>query len=358
MPTEFASLRFLAGFAPALALGTTSVLDGPGDKLGGRFVAQKDGTINRIACYCTAVSSPVSTDARLESIAAGFPSGSLIAANTSGSFTPTAATLHLVTLTASYAVQAGELLATVLNAPTAGASNTQTFNVRQTTTLELGTGGSGYLYPGSCQDLSAGVWSSLSGHPCIVPVYSDGTYMARCVPNSTSNTHDINNGSNPDERGNRWTQPVTADCIGAWFRFRQLTAGANWNIKLYPSSPDNAAPIVNFAITGNTFTDAITNTWDPMVFWDPVELTAGLDYRITFQPSTANNMRINRFSFANANLVAAMSQMIGTSRLRTADGDDGAWTDVATEYHCIVPIFKNLTLPSAGRRPVLRTQGA
>jgi len=270
-----------------------------------------------------------------------------------------AGTVHLVPLTASYSVQAGELLAAVLNAPTATATNTQTFNLRLAANMELLAGGSSFLYPMSCQNLSAGAWSTTGGPPCIVPVYSDGTWMARAATISSSVSVDFNNTSNPDERGNRWTQPVTAECIGAWLNVRQMVAGANWNIKLYPTTSADAAPWVTYSVIGNTFMDGTVNSQSPMIFWDPVELKAGVDYRLTYQPTTANNMRVSRITFASAVQAGTMSQMIGTSRLRTGDGDAGAWTDVATEYIAIVPIFRSLTTTSSsgGRRPSLRTLG-
>ena len=358
MAVEFASLRFLAGFTPQFSL-ATALLDGPGDRIGSRFVAQKTGIIDRIACYCTAVASPVTTEARLESISASYPTGTLLGTNTSGTFTPTASTVHVVPLTASYAVQAGELIAAVLNAPTATATNTQTFNLRTTISMELVYAGSGFLYPSSCQNLTAGAWSSSPGYPCIVPVYSDGTWMSRGVTNPASVSVDFNNTTNPDERGNRWTQPVTAECIGAWLNVRQMVSGANWNIKLYPTTSADAAPWVTYPIVGNTFVDGTANSITPLIFWNGIELKGGEDYRLTYQPTNANNIRVVRSTFASAVQAGTMSQMVGTSRLRTSDGDAGAWTDVATEYVCLVPIFRSLTTSSStgGRRPALRTLG-
>jgi hypothetical protein len=116
---------------------------------------------------------------------------------------------------------------------------------------------------------------------------------------------------------------------------------------------------VTYTVIGNTFMDGIGNAQSPMIFWDPVELKAGVDYRLTYQPTTASNVRVSRITFPSAVQAGTMSQMIGTSRLRTGDGDAGVWTDVATEYIAIVPIFRSLTTTSSsgGRRPSLRTLG-
>ncbi len=330
---------------PGVATMVTAVLDAAGDKIGARIVCPKDGTIDRLACYCTAVSSPVSTDIRLETISAGAPSGTLFATNTSGSFTPAASTLHVITLTASTTVQAGDLIGVVLNAPTAGAGNTQTFNARNTH-----SGQHDYShYPRAMQDLSAGSWSDASSHPTIVPVYSDGTYVNYCIPHASSTNTSFNNTSTPDERGIRWTQVGNSKCVGAILYIRGVAAGCNFNIKLYPTTADNAAPIASYTATASQFFISTSALGPTHFYWDGIDLTDGTDYRLTIQPSTANNVLFQDIALPNADIRKATSHGYLTTRTRTADADDGAWTDTTTNYcSFLTPIFSQSNTVAGG----------
>jgi hypothetical protein len=341
MTARYGSIN--VGWIPWAMTPATAILDASGDKIGGVFMAQKDGTIDRLAAYCTAVAGSVpSYDFRLESVTNGFPSGSLIAANTNGGQVPTATTLHLVTMTASHIVAAGDLVAMVLNSASATGANNATFNGRVDSGPLLAGADYDWFWPRYAQDFSVGTYSAPSGHASFGPVYSDGSYMSWFSGNLANANNDFNIDSTPDERGNRWTQVGNERCIGALLYLRWVNADADFNVHLYAvADGDSASPIASFTADYTIYNRSTTfQDWFP-VYWDGVNLTDGADYRIACVPTTTSSVR-PAVSYTAPSEAARQQMSHGylTTRTRTANGNAGTWTDTVAAYTLgCVPIF-------------------
>lgn len=319
---------------PIGATATTVVLDASGDKAGGIFVADKALAITHIAAFASAVAGTVPAyDHRLESVSNGVPSGSLIAANTNGSNTPSAATLALVALTASYTPSIGELVATSVVSASATAGNNATFNHRMNI-LSMPASMASYFHQ-AMQDLSAGSWSEVATLPMIVPVYTDGTFMFLAVPQCTQSNVDPTNATTPDEIGLYWTQVGNKRSWGAGVYIRLITASSDFKLKLYAvANGDSAAPVAETSISYATYNRGTTKQGILPIAWSTTggfpatyDLVDGADYRLSIVPTSTNSLRLTKEAFGSANQRAAMSHPYYTTRTRTADGDAGTWTD-------------------------------
>jgi hypothetical protein len=305
----------------------TAVLDGSGDIIGGVFRAPKAGNIDRIAVYCTATAGTVpSYDARLDSVLNGYPNG-IIAADRSGSVTPSANTLHLITLTTAYTVAKNELIATRLNSASATGSNNATFNLRINQTPAPGV--SVNYHNRAVQDLSVGSYSAQLNFPCVVPVYSDGSYFPLCVPRAFLTPTDFSSTSTPDEIGVRWTQVGADRTVGGSSYIRMLASGSDWKMKLYKVSlGDSASPIAEATLTQSVENRGTTEEGLFQAYWSStVDLEDGADYRLTTVPTSSNQVRVIKLTYGSEDMRKAMSHAYFTSRTRTADGDAGTWTD-------------------------------
>ena len=327
----------------------TAILDASGDKIGGIFCAPKDGSIDRVQLYCSATAgTPPSYTVRLETLSGGFPSGSLAGANASGSVTPTASTLHTVTLTASLAVNTGDFFGIVLNSASADGTNNATFNYRSGLVWPISLG-----FPRAVQDLSAGSWSLGSETPYIVPLYSDGEYFPLCVPNVSTVTTAYDSGTTPDEIGSLWVQAGKATCYGSLVHNRFVGGASDGTVKLYDSS-DNL--LASASITGADIVHTTGNLfW--RVHWDGVTLNDGETCRLTMVPGSLTDMSIPVYTFASE----AMRQAITHSSL-TQRTNAGAWTNDAASFVATMPLLSAITYPtlpavSDVRYPVDRGDG-
>lgn len=339
----YGSNQFLLGTPGNISYGSPTLLDAAGDRMAAVLIAPKAGTIDRLACWCTAVAGTVpSYDFRLEGVSAAAPTGSLIGTNTSGSFTPAASTLHVITMTASHVVAAGDPVAILLNSASATGANNATFQTRNSSNDNpIATFGS--RFPQTLTDLSVGTWTEQSGLAVMSPVYTDGSYFPFVIPRVTAGTHDFNSGSTPDERGIRWTQPITGMCHGAAIYVRNIVASSDFKIQLYNTSSDTVSPIVSKTYSYATYARSTSNAQILYIYWTPVALAAGSDYRLTFVPTTTNNIRVASNVAPNEDIRKAWSQYYSTTRTRTLDGDAGSWTDDVTSFTTIVPLFNEIS---------------
>lgn len=329
-------------------------LNNANDYLAGIVRFHKAGTIDRIACYCTVASDPApSVDARLETVVGAVPSGTLKAGGASASFSPTALAINLVNLTTPFNVAVNELAACVLNAPLATPSVAASFHYRMNPS-RLGSY-VGWLPSGLAKVDGAATWTP-NGVATIVPVYSDGTYVPLMVPYAGNSQTTFGTTSTPDERGNRFTQPGRKRCIGCRVAVRFINANCAFKIHLYPLSPNSASPIAESAVVDYA-THAINTSslgTIEVFFPTPVWLEDGTEYRITMVPTTSFGPAIYSQTYLSAQARAACFHGCTTTRTRTGDGNDGAWTDDATKIEAITPLYDQEDTGGGGGIPIGR----
>lgn len=318
---------------------SNAILDGSGDTIAGIFKATQAGTLDKIESWVTAITGTSPTyDARLESLSAGLPSGSLIAANTNLTWQPSGTGLQSQTLTASRVVAINDLFAAVIrySAGTINASNAATFKQRATITNPDG------WMPRAMQDLSAGSWSYANSLPTITPRYSDGSYPLLVNHTGASTTRTFSNASNPKERGNRFTSPHSFYCHGARIWIRKTTAGANFDVILYDPSD---SVLASASVTAN---NELNNTSDTqyhyVYFSSAVLLTSGLTYRLAVAPTTANTLALSEITYSNAD--ARKSQHF--EQYTTTKSSGNVWSDDTTSAHRITPLVDDYAAGAAG----------
>lgn len=302
---------------------STQAMNASGVAVAGIFKCEKAGTIDRIESWVTAITGTCPTyDARLESLSAAFPSNSLIAANTNLAWQPSGTGMQSQTLTASRVVAVNDLLAAVIrySSGTIDGSNFATFRSRCSGAVS--GGGQTPWFPRAVLNTGGG-WAVATTFPTVTPRYSDGSYPALIGHTPTMTSRDFNSGTNPDERGNRFTAPHTVNCHGARIYVRKAS-GSDFTVKLYDASNNVLA---SSAVTVNDQMGDASNQLYLPVFWTPVGLIGGQDYRLTVLATTANTLRISDLTFSSADARRAF----GFEQYSTTRNDSGgSWTDDAT----------------------------
>ena len=266
-------------------------LDGSGDKVAAKKVASEAKQITHIVVRVDAITgTPPTYAARLETISSFVPSGTLVAAGASGTFTPAAAnTVHEVALSTPWTPSINDEFAVVIeySSGTINSSNRAEITYRATMFHSLGNGEAPFTNSGSG-------YSQVDGTLALLGVkYSDGTYMrcSGCLEGSSpTGTSDFDDGTNPDERGVVWTQPYTVDCVGAALETR-IFSGGTGDIRLYEDSTQLAS--VSFdqdRLEGNAATDLVVG------YWAAQTLTKDRTYRIALKATHAKN-NVRQLSF-------------------------------------------------------------
>lgn len=163
--------------------------------------------------------------------------------------------------------------------------------------------------------------------PNIALKYDDGSYAILpwlLGPYVTLTTRSFGTGSTPDERGVRFTVPVSCKTDGAWLR---VGITGDFSVVLY----DNASTVLASATVDK---DVRTETAGNICYvtWDStIALTPGNTYRLVCKPTTATNVDFYEFTVPSNAYLAALPG--GISWYGTSRTDAGAWTDAdATRY--------------------------
>jgi len=301
---------------------STIALDASGEKAALVFRASKTGSIRKIGFFFNVLTTPTDTDFRVETVSAGYPTGTLYGANTNGSIASgslSAATMNMATLTSDAAVTVNDLVAIVC-APS-GSPNV--------TLRQMQTGPRNQL-PYGASYLSA-AWATLTSAPVAAVEYSDGSYalIPGVLPASAAgNTHTFNSSSTPDEVGAKFRVPVTMRVAGGWL---VIDIDNDCQVVLYGSDG------VTALATSTTLTSdgrASANGTGPYCFQFPssVTISANTYYYLAVKPG-ASSISLYSWDVLSA---AALDQMPGGQDWHYVSAKDpsgtGSWTAVTTRY--------------------------
>jgi len=321
------------GFTDTLNSMVALALDAAGDKVAMVGRAHKTGTIDRIDCYVTAITgTPPTYEARLESIASNEPSGSLIAANRNGTFTPVSTGLKSITLTSPYAVTADDPLCAVIeySSGTVDGSNNATIGYRTTGDMAAN---------GPVGMSNTGSWASSLSAAALSWRYSDGEYVTGVQMITSDDSVTFNSGSTPDEHANLWVPPGGITIAGVLALIRTYgTGGSSPQIILYDSG-DSVLGTITIDATKTPSTSARVGHF--FFAGGPVELSGGSTYRFAFKPD-GNNIQIADVDYANADaLIAGNGGLSKSTRVGA-----GGWADDDTVAYKLWPLAT--TIPAGG----------
>ena len=325
----------MCGALPASATATTTAMNTSLIAMTSIFSASVTGTIDRVFVHCASVLSPPVYVVGIESVSGGNPSGSLISAGASQTFTPSASTSHLLTLGTSVSITRGQLYAVTLrySSGTIGTSNRGTF--RQSITNQTGFGGN-FEYPGAKLTTDGSIWSITSNSvPMLCPVYADGSFEIGCV-GYISNTSISFSTSGVTDIGCRFTSPMSCTCVGALISVGALSASAPRTLQLLDTSGTILASSSQPANASATLSACF-------LFGTPASITDGTDYRLALAATTSTAQSINR---NNCYSSAANSSLHGNCYHTQRSG--GTWTDSTDVAPLVVPLFASPVSSSGG----------
>ena len=236
------------------------------------------GAIKAIAVKTTAITSPPTFRASLQSVASRLPTGTILGSTTAyADFTP-AVGFSEIALGTPYTGTTGDLIAVCLSYQTGtiGASNNATFN------YAVANGGAVGQAPFPVSQNNSGTWSvNTSQSPMICPIYNDGYYgRGFWAANTIASTSFINT-SNPKYYGSKWTPQIGGVFSGAWAGVRPAT-GSSFMVTLYDGTTAQSTSVTvdpNTALPANSY----GNYFVPMPSFT---LVSGTAYRLVISMTT------------------------------------------------------------------------
>lgn len=296
---------------------STSTVNATATVLANIHKAPKNGQIAEIKFATATVTTGSTYDCRLETLTAGNPSGSLIAAGANGSVTIADSddnVFKTVTIGTPPTVSAGDDFAIVLR-HSSGSPNWQ---------MPVNTPIISFSPPYR-SNFNGTSWTQ-AGAPYVMLIkYSGDTdYTAIGVPPAvTQSATQFNSSSTPDERGNKFVMPFSCRANGAFSYFS--TANGDTDFVLYDDS-DNVLATASFEADNKVGAGPIQLFFNDVNY---VELTEGRTYRLTNRPSSTTNLPYYSMNTVEiGGLGFSAGQILGTSRTNA-----GAWTDDATTVY-------------------------
>lgn len=303
-------------------------IDASGEKVGFVFVAPKTGNIDLAAWYVKSKTTNGTLDLTMETVdaATGLPSGTLIATNTSGSFSNTSADQACaVTLTAVAAVTKGTQYAMVIS-QNAGNCTIQLFNPN----LRFG---SKLTYP---LHYTGGAWSATSAAPArtLAPNiglrYDDGAYYyipgVMCF--STTALTTFNNTTATRERGLAFTLPFPGRVTGFF-----LIGSVNLSdYEVILATTDGTARLT---FGGDKDLNSRYGNYNGALqgyFSSTYDLAAATKYYLTLKPTSASNVSLREVTIIDATVPAQMGMLNGgTAAYLVTRDSGGAYTETTSQ---------------------------
>lgn len=335
-------------FSVATAV-VSAALDGSGDSLAfliGHLDAGK--TIESISLYVSSVTgTPPAYTVRLETVNAGtppVPSGTLVAAGSSGSVTPSAAGIVTATLSTPLAPTSGQLYAIVINSASASGTDYATFRATAAYMSAL-------FLPCALVN-TTGSYAAQTGGPCVRVNYSDGTFGHTMLAINTG-VVTVSTSTSPDEVGNVLIPNVPTNIRGIGAAVRLQSTAADAELILYDSVDTELATIT---LLGDTNVNDNSNQYKINISDGVSELlTVGATYRLAFKPTTTNDCRAGQIQFANTTdrkIWLGMQDHTNDVPLfncyKTSRADAGSWTDDETYVAAIWPIVRSYDIAGGG----------
>ena len=302
-----------------------SILDNSDDRVAFVFRVPKSGNITKVGFRVITAATPQTIRVSLCTVdaATGDPTTTLYGGSAAGTqASPAANTFYEVTLGTAAAATIGDVIAVVLQFDTTAG------DVGISPGLTSYGGRAIVAFP--YLDVFATAWTkgAANGVNCIPACtigYDDGTYPYNgMTPIATTAPAIVtfNNGSTPDEVGNRFTVPFPCRVSGFW---AICDFDGDADLVLYGPT-DTVLATVSVDKDIEAVATAAHQTYLPFA---PVTLAASTTYRFVVKPTSATSLSVYRISSHSA---AAMDQMSGGQTFHeTSRTDAGAWTDTTTQ---------------------------
>lgn len=306
-----------------------------------------DDTITHVSFRTGAINAGT-LDVRIETVdpATGLPSGSLWAANTSGSRVMLASddnTYFEVALTSGAVVNKEDWVAIVVQAATALIGS-----------VSYTTSGPSVSYGPYHASNTTGAWAiNTTGNVGIfTPKFATAgyTYMNGFCPFDVVTTRTFNSTSTPDVRGNKITIPFGCRVSGA-----QVHADfdGDANVKLFAS--DGSTLLASVSVDSEIIASTGVTRVD-LKFDNPADLSAGAVVYLVVEPSTATNLSVYDLSFENSSLKGVYcANAVSVSAKDPASSSD--YTESALEINMVSLIISHIDdgsgiTPIAGLHPI------
>jgi len=333
-------------FFPYSGTFQTQLVDGTTDGAGAVFQVPKDGVIDRIGFTVTARAGSAATmlDVRLETSAAGQPSGTLIddgvtddaradhAATTTG--------WRWVTLGTPYAVTAGDIVAPVVRGG-AGADGANNATICYSTLTGKLT-----MFPVG-GEFDATVWTPATDPPTVACRYdSDGddevVGPVDAFDMITYEKIDLDSESDPDELGVEWVAWADGEIGGAEAYVDTATRDATGVFTIYEDGSSIATRAYTFvhvrAASHGIFT----------FMFPPVAIEATKTYKLVWLPDADVDFDPYGATFPD---VESRIACYGDG-FRTGRTNGGGWVDLPLQAVSITPLITSIT-PGGGGGGIL-----
>lgn len=304
IPTDFLDGRnIVASFG-------TLLLDASGDKIGGLFQANKAGTIDRIIAFCTATTGTVPTyNAELQTIGSNEPSGTILAAGASGTFTPSAGAWSEITLTTPVVVTLNQYFAAIVehDSGTIDGSNNATFRFRQTLP-ELTLLSAAMSNPSTS-------WSDNSAAPVIGVRYDDGTYVFGSQLAEVNANVDMQFSDTINERGNTFT-PLKPFELGAIrFQARHFADATNREFDVILRDSSDGTILYQETIDPGQNADVNQEVPTTHIMTSKVILSTSVTYEINISKNAAGfsaDTRFDKITYRDSDAKNALTGFSGS----------------------------------------------
>ncbi len=332
---------YMGGLTSLLGTGFF-VLDAADEKAAGIFHIPLTGTLEKIAFRTSNVVEGDTLKIRLESVNAGDfkPSGTLLVANAEGTqATPTANTTFWVALNsgAGVSVTAGTPAAVVIQWDDfAGEGGDGDVDILYT----VGGTNPGIFPYAANFETGAGDWAAVLSSPNFGLQYSGGDIrpIPGGFPAVTTPIITFSNASDPDEIGNILQVPIPLTAYGA---SGIIDNDSDIEIKLYDT--DGTTVLATALMNKNH-----RGTGNPRAFKavldTPVDLLKDVNYRITYKPTEAVNIRVAQINATDDGANKGLDGLEGRSLWhRTEKSNPGdVWTETDTSVVMLNVLFSQL----------------
>jgi len=296
------------------------------------FMCPKDGTINKVGCYCAQVAgNPPAYNIGLVTVDAnGQPTANPAGGSAIETYDFVAAGWVWVTLTTPATVNAGDVVAARV---WPGISPPDVDNYAKNI-VSLATDRPTALPRHRTFDTD--YWSPFG----LSAMYDDGEVVAPAYDTLTMSVN-VNTGTTPDEVGDRFQVPFDCECYGALLLVYLGAAASDYNVKLYTDAGDLLKSVsLDQSQAQSSRNDLVK------VQWDPQALVAGTWYRLCICPTSANSLYPRQLT---VNETASRNWWPEGERwYKCYRTDGGAFTDDDTAIMMLALLLDEITIGDGG----------
>lgn len=298
--------------------------------------APKTGNITAVALRVNTVTTSQQMQAGIQTVDAttGHPTGTAYGGMAVGTFTPTATTLHEITLGTQAAATLGDDIAVVTEfSSTAGSVTISGLN---------GSAGNPYVdFNGT------GTYAKQGGNvPIVALKYDDGLWypMMGALPVQAITDTSFGSGTNPNERGNTFSLAAPAELSGV--KFAAALTG-DCDVVLNGGAYSNV-------VLGTCDKDVVGSTGNGRIYNLPCAkktLVANTTYDILVRASTATALTLRQFDLSSAGMMDCYS--LGQSMYLVTRNSGASRTTDAAKRAFVAPVFDQFDDAAGGGQAVV-----